>query len=58
MCYSPGDGAEEAPEFEKDDSATGGVDYEAVIFYDGRNVYNFLQNNEAPFAERNKVGKN
>ena len=35
MCSSPIDGAEEGSKVYGDDSATGVVDLEAIVFYDG-----------------------
>ena len=38
MCSGPGDRVEEGSKGDADDSSTGGVNSEAIVFYDGSDV--------------------
>ena len=40
-----------------DDIATRGVDSEAIVFYDGSDVFISLREKKAPFAARNETAK-
>ena len=59
MCYSPGYGAEKGFKGDGDYSDTRGIDYEAIVFYDGSDAFILLrEKKEFIFVAKNEGDEN